>query len=158
MLMPECLVFSPNKCSTGGRRRFWSNEHRHPGGYTLTLKGGYFLTPNVVVAFSTGVHLLAHVKATGFPETVRFGLEPVTRPVWAPIGEPPIAHGNHRIEWLYVTTFAAPASGDTFWYVSNGVSKEFFGALLETFAREAEVGLAHIILLVLDNAGWPWAG
>jgi len=26
--------------------------------------------------------------------------------------------------------------------------------LLETFAREAEVGLARIIVLVLDNAGW----
>ena len=41
-----------------------------------------------------------------------------------------------------------------FWYVSNGVSKEFFEALLETFAREAEAGLSRIILLVLDNAGW----
>jgi transposase len=34
------------------------------------------------------------------------------------------------------------------------VSKEFFEALLETFAREAGAGLARIILLVLDNAGW----
>jgi transposase len=34
------------------------------------------------------------------------------------------------------------------------VSKEFFEALLETFAREAEAGAARIILLVLDNAGW----
>jgi hypothetical protein len=32
------------------------------------------------------------------------------------------------------------------------VSKEFFAALLETFAREAEAGLSRIILLVLDNA------
>jgi hypothetical protein len=45
-------------------------------------------------------------------------------------------------------------TGDTFWYLSNGVSKEFFEALLETFAREAEAGAARIILLVLDNAGW----
>jgi hypothetical protein len=34
------------------------------------------------------------------------------------------------------------------------VSKEFFEALLETFAREAEAGLSRIILLGLDNAGW----
>ena len=34
------------------------------------------------------------------------------------------------------------------------MSKEFFEALLETFAREAEAGLSRIILLVLDNAGW----
>ena len=38
--------------------------------------------------------------------------------------------------------------------VSTGVSKEFFEAFLETFAREAEAGLSRIILLVLDNAGW----
>jgi len=74
--------------------------------------------------------------------------------VWAPIGERPIAHGHHRFDWLYVTAFASPATGETFWYVSNGVSKEFFAALLETFAREAEADLSRIILLVLDNAGW----
>jgi len=34
------------------------------------------------------------------------------------------------------------------------VSKPFFEALLEPFAREAEAGLGRIILLVLDNAGW----
>ena len=57
-------------------------------------------------------------------------------------------------DWLYVTAFVSPATGETFWYLSNGVSKEFFEALLETFAREAEAGAARIILLVLDNAGW----
>lgn len=72
----------------------------------------------------------------------------------APIGERPIAHGHHRFDWLYVTAFVAPATGETFWYLSNGVSKEFFEALLETFARESEAGSARIILLVLDNAGW----
>jgi hypothetical protein len=77
--------------------------------------------------------------------------------VWAPIGERPIAHGHHRFDWLYVTAFASPATGETFWYLSNGVSKEFFEALLETFAREAEAGLARIIVLVLDNAGWHGA-
>ena len=88
----------------------------------------------------------------------RIGLKPVTRRVWAPIGERPIAHGHHRFDWLYVTAFASPATGETFWYLSNGVSKEFFEALLETFAREAEAGLARIIVLVLDNAGWHGAG
>ena len=67
----------------------------------------------------------------------RIGLKPVTRRVWAPIGERPIAHGHHRFDWLYITAFASPATGETFWYLSNGVSKEFFEALLETFAREA---------------------
>ena len=74
--------------------------------------------------------------------------------MWAPIGERPIAHGHHRFDWLYVTAFVSPATGETFWYLSNGVSKAFFEALLETFAREAEAGSSRIILLVLDNAGW----
>jgi transposase len=87
----------------------------------------------------------------------RIGLKPVTRRVWAPVGERPIAHGHHRFDWLYVTAFASPATGETFWYLSNGVSKEFFEALLETFAREADAGMARIILLVLDNAGWHGA-
>jgi hypothetical protein len=83
--------------------------------------------------------------------------EPVTRRVWAPVGERPTAHGHHRFDWLYVTAFASPATGETFWYLSNGVSKPFFEALLETFAREAEAGVGRIILLVLDNAGWHGA-
>ena len=84
-------------------------------------------------------------------------MKPVTRRVWAPVGERPIAPGHHRFDWLYVTAFASPATGETFWYLSNGVSKPFFEALLEIFAREAEAGVGRIILLVLDNAGWHGA-
>jgi hypothetical protein len=50
------------------------------------------------------------------------------------VGERPIAHGYNRFDWLYVTAFASPAAGETFWYLSNGMSKKFFEALLETFA------------------------
>ncbi len=84
----------------------------------------------------------------------RLGLKPVTRRVWAPVGERPIAPGHHRFDWLYVTAFVSPASGETFWYVHDGVSKPFFAALLETFAREAGAGARRTIVLVLDNAGW----
>ena len=45
-------------------------------------------------------------------------------------------------------------SGETFWYVSNGVSKPFFAALLALFAREAGAGRARMIVLGLDSAGW----
>jgi len=51
----------------------------------------------------------------------RLGLKPVTRRVWAPVGERPIAPGHHRFDWLYVTAFVSPASGETFWYVHDGV-------------------------------------
>jgi hypothetical protein len=53
-----------------------------------------------------------------------------------------------------VTVFVSPATGETFWYISNGVSKPFFEALLALFAREAGAGTCRTIVLVLDNAGW----
>jgi hypothetical protein len=64
--------------------------------------------------------------------------EPVTRRVWAPIGERPIAHGHHRFDWLYVTAFVSPATGEIFWYLSDGMSKEFFEVLLETLVPDGQ--------------------
>ena len=84
----------------------------------------------------------------------RIGLKPVTRRVWAPIGVRPIAHGHHRFEWLYVTAFVSPATGEGFWRLSNGVSKPFFETLLRLFAEEAGAGRERRIVLTLDNAGW----
>ena len=74
--------------------------------------------------------------------------------MWAPKGQRPIALGHHRYKWLYVTAFVQPSSGETFWYVSNGVSKPFFAALLALFAREAGAGRERMIVLGLDSAGW----
>ena len=51
----------------------------------------------------------------------RIGLKPILRRVWAPKGQRPIALGHHRYKWLYVTAFVQPISGETFWYISNGV-------------------------------------
>src|SRR4029079_16846219 len=50
-----------------------------------------------------------------------------------------------------------PISGEVFWYISNGVSKPFFAALLALFAREAGAGRDRIIGLGLDSAGWHTA-
>jgi len=84
----------------------------------------------------------------------RLGLKPVTRRVWAPIGERPVAHGHRRFEWLHVAAFVWPATGEVFWYGRNGVSKPFFEALLALFAKETGAGDERIIILALDNAGW----
>jgi transposase len=84
----------------------------------------------------------------------RVGLKPIHRRVWAPVGARPTALGHHRYEWLYVTAFVAPASGETVWYVSNGIDKPFFAELLKAFARETGAGRDRIIVLMLDNAGW----
>ncbi len=87
----------------------------------------------------------------------RIGLKPIIRRVWAPKGQRPIALGHHRYKWLSVTAFVQPISGEVFWYVSNGVSKPFFAALLALFAREAGAGRERIIVLLRDSAGWHTA-
>ena len=56
-----------------------------------------------------------------------------------------------------MTAVVQPISGETFWSVSNGISKPFFAALLALFAREAGAGRERIIVLGLDNAGWHTA-
>jgi transposase len=48
----------------------------------------------------------------------------------------------------------APASGETVWFVSNGIDKPFFAKLLASFARQVGAGRERIIVLQLDNAGW----
>jgi len=70
------------------------------------------------------------------------------------VGQRPIALGHHRFLWLYITAFVQPTSGETFWYLSNGVSKPLFEALLAAFARESGAGRSRSIVLVLDNAGF----
>ena len=84
----------------------------------------------------------------------RIGLKPVIRRIWAPKGQRPTAIGHHRFEWLYVTAFVSPATGESFWYLTNGVSKRLFEAMLVLFAKEVGAGLKRRIILVLDNAGW----
>src|SRR3712207_5027430 len=81
------------------------------------------------------------------------GVQTCALPI-SPKGQRPIALGHHRYKWLYVTAFVQPISGETFWYISNGISKPFFAALLALFAREAGAGRVRIVVLGLDNAGW----
>ncbi|TXM78377.1 hypothetical protein FV218_02795 [Methylobacterium sp. WL69] len=64
----------------------------------------------------------------------------MTRRVWAPRGQRPIALGHHRYEWLYVTAFVATATDESHWYVGIGVSEPLFEAPLALFAREAGAG------------------
>jgi len=94
----------------------------------------------VIEAFATDEH--------------RLGLKPIVRRIWAPRGKRPIAPGHHRFEWLYVTAFVSPSTGDSFWYLTDSVSKRWFAAVLALFAKEAGAGPERIIILVLDNAGW----
>jgi len=88
----------------------------------------------------------------------RIGLKPITRGVWAPIGERPIALGHHRFEWLYVTGFVEPATGSTVWNVSNKISKAYLELVLADFAKSVGAGKKKRIVLQIDNAGWRQAG
>src|ERR1700693_4969030 len=89
----------------------------------------------------------------------RIGLKPITRWIWAPIGERPIALGHHRFEWLYVTGFVEPATGRTVWNIANTVCKELFELILSDFAKSGAscssltmpVGTGPRILAVPDG-------
>ena len=84
----------------------------------------------------------------------RLGLKPVLRSVWAPKGQRPTAFGHHRFQWLYVTAFVGPATGETVWYLTDTVSKPLFANLLDAFARAVGAGPKKRVVLLLDNAGW----
>jgi outer membrane protein len=60
--------FETNARQTGGGLFGTANITVRPV-YTLGLELGYFLTPNIAIALSTGVPPVEHYKATGFPGT-----------------------------------------------------------------------------------------
>ena len=84
----------------------------------------------------------------------RLGLKPVLRSVWTPKGERPTALGHHRFQWLYVTAFVGPATGETVWYLTDTVSKPLFADLLDAFVRAVGAGPQKRVVLLLDSAGW----
>ena len=47
-----------------------------------------------------------------------------------------------------------PTTGEAVWFLSTGLSKPLFEALLAAFARRTGAGRGRHIVLVLDNAGW----
>ena len=80
--------------------------------------------------------------------------QPDGRQAEGPAGQRPIALGHHRYQWLHVIAFVQPTTGEAVWFLSTGLSKRLFEALLASFAREVGAGRARHVVLVLDNAGW----
>ncbi|MGO9234666.1 MAG: OmpW/AlkL family protein [Methylocella sp.] len=66
------VFFQTNAQPTGGGLFPTTNITLRPV-YTLALEAGYFVTPNIAIALSTGVPPLVHFKATGFPGTPLYG-------------------------------------------------------------------------------------
>src|SRR5688572_28150864 len=82
------------------------------------------------------------------------GLWTGPRRQWAPIGQRPIALGQHRFEWLYVYGFVDPGTGEVVWFLCNGVGTVLLSAVLAAFATAVGAGPDKLVVLVLDNAGW----
>ncbi len=82
------------------------------------------------------------------------------RRVWAPVGERPSARFKRGYEWTYLLYgFVHPESGEVYWLVLPTVNTEVFSMALREFAREVGAGEnKHILLLVLDKAGWHTGG
>ena len=59
------------------------------------------------------------------------------------MGARPVALGHHRHQWLHVSAFVQPTTGEAVWYLSTGLSKAFFAALLVAFARIVGAGRGH---------------
>lgn len=88
----------------------------------------------------------------------RLGLLPLTRRVWAPRGQRPVADVDQRYQWLYVYGFVRPSTGQSWWCLLPTVSTEAMGLALAAFARDEGIDAAHRAALVLDGAGWHTSG
>ena len=102
-------------------------------------------------------HLGAEVELWAEDEA-RLGLKPVTRRVWAPVGERPVARFKRGYKWTYLYGFVHPKSGRVFWMILPTVNTELFSLALEEFAREVGAGEDKHVVLVVDQAGWHTAG
>jgi len=84
----------------------------------------------------------------------RLGLLPVIRRVWAPRGVRPTAWVNRRYQWLYVSAFVRPTTGQSWWCLLPTVSTEAMLAALAAFAHDEGIDATHRAVLVFDGAGW----
>lgn len=91
-------------------------------------------------------------------DEARLGLKPVTRRVWAPVGQRPVAIFKRGYKWTYLHGFVRPESGEAYWLILPTVNKELFSMALREFAKEVGAGEDKHILLVLDQAGWHTSG
>jgi transposase len=75
------------------------------------------------------------------------------------VGSRPIARLKRGYEWTYLYGFVRPTTGEVYWLILPTVNKELFSMALHEFAKEVGAGEnKHILLLVLDQAGWHTSG
>jgi transposase len=84
-------------------------------------------------------------------DEARFGLKPILRRVWSPVGERPTATVDARYEWLWLYASVHPQTGRVFWLLLPRLDAECVQLFLNEFAREhAPVGKR--LVLVWDGA------
>jgi len=93
----------------------------------------------------------AEVVEVWSQDEARFGLKPVLRRVWAPIGERPLGEIDERYEWLWLYAATHPQTGRVFWLVLPRLDAACVQAFLSEFAKE-HAGEGKRILLVWDGA------
>ena len=84
-------------------------------------------------------------------DEARFGLKPVLRRVWWPVGERPTAEVSPRYEWLWLYAATHPHTGRVFWLVLPRLDSACVQAFLDEFAR-CHASEGKRILLVWDGA------
>lgn len=89
----------------------------------------------------------------GATDEQRVGLQPVTRRVWTPHGQRPLACGRQRYEWQWVFGFVEPTSGRTWFWLWSAFDSETFALTLHALAAELDLGPARHLVLQLDGAG-----
>jgi transposase len=88
----------------------------------------------------------------------RLGLKPIARRVWSPKGQRPRSGGRTRYDWLYVYGFTRPRTGETFAALLPRVNADRMGDALAALATHADPGGRKVLVVLLDNAGWPGSG
>jgi transposase len=84
-------------------------------------------------------------------DEARFGLKPVLRRVWAPVGERPVAIVDERYEWLWLYAATHPLTGRVFWLILPRLDADCVQAFLDEFAKE-HASEGKRIVLVWDGA------
>lgn len=84
-------------------------------------------------------------------DEARFGLKPILRRVWSPVGERPVATVDARYEWLWLYASVHPQPGRVFWLVLPRLDAKCVQLFLNEFARE-HVQEGKRIVLVWDGA------
>ena len=85
-------------------------------------------------------------------DEARFGLQPIVRKVWSPIGQRPVAEVNPGYEWFWSYAAVNPESGESFWLILPNLQATSVEIFLEEFAKSQQVGEEKIIVLIWDGA------